>query len=184
VKNEETVSPSRNDVDARNEASRNDENATGEKRMVSIRIDADRVRPPPPARFSRNLSRERARGLGFSRARSLPAHGLCFSRARSPASCPSTSTLISSGPSTKFQDPTFSGPNPSQIDMNPLRPPSSSSKQGKAGRGRGAPAAVAARSTSVDGARIAPTDGSSSAAGNPAVVAAAASPPLPSLQAT
>jgi len=129
-------------------------------------------------------SRARARGLGFSRARSLPAHGLCFSRARSPASCPSTSTLISSSSSTKFQDPTFSGPNPSQIDMNPLRPPSSSSRQGKAGQGRGAPAAVAARSTSVDGARVAPTDGSSSAAGNPAVVAAAASPPLPSLQAT
>ncbi|KAG0527296.1 hypothetical protein BDA96_06G221600 [Sorghum bicolor] len=136
----------------------------------------------PPARFSRNLAR--ARGLGFSRARSLPTHGLCFSRARSPASYPSTSTLISSGPSTKFQDPTFSEPNPSQIDVNPLRPLSSSSRQGKAGRGRGAPAAVAARSTSVNGARVTPTDGSSSAAGNPAVVAAAAYPPLPSLQAT
>ncbi|KAF0889004.1 hypothetical protein E2562_034069 [Oryza meyeriana var. granulata] len=70
--------------------------------------------------------------------------------------------------------------------MNPLRPPSSSSR-----RGRGAPAAHAARSDSVPGVPVAraptaPADGSTTAAGNPASLvgaAAASPPPLPSLQA-
>ncbi|XP_066373576.1 glutathione S-transferase T3-like [Miscanthus floridulus] len=71
--------------------------------------------------------------------------------------------------------------------MNLLRPSSSSSRQGKTGegrtgQGRGAPAA-ATRSESVVVAPVAPDDGSSSAAGNPSRVTAAASPPLPSLQA-
>ncbi|OQU84702.1 hypothetical protein SORBI_3004G108001 [Sorghum bicolor] len=56
-----------------------------------------------------------------TRPRLLPRS--LFSPARSPAS--------SSRPSTKFQDPTFSEPNPSQIDMNPPRPPSSSSRQAR-----------------------------------------------------
>ena len=72
--------------------------------------------------------------------------------------------------------------------MNLLQPSSSSSRQGRAGegrtgQGRGAPAALATRSDSVVGAPVAPDDGSSSAAGNPSRMSAAASPPLPSLQA-
>ncbi|XP_066334174.1 glutathione S-transferase T3-like [Miscanthus floridulus] len=72
--------------------------------------------------------------------------------------------------------------------MNLLRPPSSSSRQGRTwegrtGQGRGAPVALATRSDSVVGAPVAPDDGSSSAAGYPSRVTAAASPPLPSLQA-
>lgn len=67
--------------------------------------------------------------------------------------------------------------------MNPLWPPSSSSKHGRVGQGRGAQAALAARSALVAGAPAAPAIGPNAAAGNPATMAAIGSPGLGSLQA-
>jgi hypothetical protein len=72
--------------------------------------------------------------------------------------------------------------------MNPLRPPSSSSKQIKAGKvragqGKRASAALDARFASVAAAPGAPADGLTSSAGEPIAHAAATSPTLASLEA-
>lgn len=77
--------------------------------------------------------------------------------------------------------------------MNPLRPPSSSSKQIRAGQGRAgqvrarqgkrASTALDARFGSVTAAPAAPADGSTSASGEPVAQAAATSPTLASLEA-
>ncbi|KAG0532548.1 hypothetical protein BDA96_04G116600 [Sorghum bicolor] len=87
--------------------------------MVSIGIDADRVRRRRPTSPAISL----VHAASASPALPLFPRAASASPARSPAS--------SSRPSTKFQDPTFSEPNPSQIDMNPPRPPSSSSRQAR-----------------------------------------------------
>jgi hypothetical protein len=67
---------------------------------------------------------------------------------------------------------------------NPLRPPTSSSRRRKTRQIRGAAPALASRSPTIDQAPGTPADGSSLAANIPVAVAAAASPTLPSLQAT
>jgi hypothetical protein len=68
--------------------------------------------------------------------------------------------------------------------MNPLRPPTSSSRQRKTKQIRGAAPALASPSPTVDRGPSAPADGSSLATNIPVAAAAAASPTLPSLQAT
>ena len=68
--------------------------------------------------------------------------------------------------------------------MNPLRPPSSSSRQGRAGQGRVGQGKGAARLAPVNAAAAARTDGDGSAASEPAARTAAASPVFTSLQDT
>jgi hypothetical protein len=102
------------------------------------------------------------------------------------AACYRTSLLLwalDSWPSKSLPNPFELATNhpsnpPNRLDMNPLRPPSSSSRQRKAVQGRGAPTSLPTRSATTDSGTATPANGFSSTAVNPAAIAATTSPTL------
>ncbi|OQU83023.1 hypothetical protein SORBI_3005G063500, partial [Sorghum bicolor] len=146
---------------------------TNESFLRSIRsgVPADAAMPHArsPADFPRLLPLPRM--LVF-----LPRCFFFYTRARSAFS-PCCSPIHPA----PIPNPSF-GPNPS-ITMNPLCPPSLSSKQIRAGQGKRASAALDVRFASAAAAPGGLADGSTSSAGEPIAHATATSPTLASLEA-
>jgi hypothetical protein len=128
----DTISTPRNRFDARTEERRNEPHRDGEKPVVSCPFHPDRLlhRAPPraPASFRRDTQLLPRAPVSFPRARASPPPRGRLAASNIGARNPNSQILSSS-------------PNPSPIHsqsatMNPLRPPSSSSRQGRAGYGR------------------------------------------------